>query len=184
MRTWKIRGALPLLLLAMVAAGADPASAATVCASTDGPTAGASTTSLAGAALCLVNQERTALGLPALKANRRLTIAAATHARDMNANAYFSHDSSNGTSFVQRIRRTGYMSTRALPTLGEDLAWGSGDYATPSSIVESWMESPPHRANILNRRFREAGMGVAFGDPGAGEDGVTYALDFGSGGRS
>jgi uncharacterized protein YkwD len=46
------------------------------------------------------------------------------------------------------------------------------------------MESPGHRANILSRRFRQAGLGVAFGDPGAGMDGVTYALDFGSGGRS
>jgi uncharacterized protein YkwD len=46
------------------------------------------------------------------------------------------------------------------------------------------MESPGHRANILDRKFRQAGLGVAFGDPGAGMDGVTYALDFGSTGRS
>jgi uncharacterized protein YkwD len=46
------------------------------------------------------------------------------------------------------------------------------------------MNSPGHRANILDAKFREAGMGVALGDVGAGEDGVTYALDFGSGGRS
>src|SRR3954454_12873094 len=45
------------------------------------------------------------------------------------------------------------------------------------------MESPGHRANILYPKFREAGMGVAFGDVGVGESGVTYALDFGSGGR-
>jgi uncharacterized protein YkwD len=45
------------------------------------------------------------------------------------------------------------------------------------------MESPGHRANILSPKFHEAGIGVAYGDPGAGEDGATYALDFGSGGR-
>ena len=101
----------------------------------------------------------------------------------MVARGYFSHDSANGASFADRIRNAGYVRARALPSLGEDLAWGSGSLGSPREIVQSWMESPGHRANILSRKFREAGMGVAFGDPGAGEEGVTYALDFGSGGR-
>jgi uncharacterized protein YkwD len=112
-----------------------------------------------------------------------LAKAARSHAKDMVARGYFSHDSANGASFVDRIRKAGYVPARAFPSLGEDLAWGSGSLGTPREIVQSWMESPGHRANILNPRFREGGMGVAFGDPGAGEDGVTYALDFGSGGR-
>src|SRR5947209_2703994 len=184
MRTWLIRGALPLLLLTTVVAGPGPASAATVCASADGPTAQASTVTLANAALCLVNQERTSRGLRPLNPNRRLARAAVGHARDMNARGYFSHDSAGGGSFVDRIRKTGYVPARVFPSLGEDLAWGSGTLGTPRQIVASWMASPGHRANILYPKFREAGMGVAFGDPGAGMDGVTYALDFGSGGRS
>jgi uncharacterized protein YkwD len=183
MRTWFVRSALPFLLLAAVAAGASPASAATVCASADGPTAQTSTVALANSALCLVNQERTSRGLKPLKSNRHLAKAARNHARDMVARGYFSHDSMNGASFVDRIRKAGYVPARALPSLGEDLAWGSGPLGTPREIVQSWMESPGHRANILSRSFREGGMGVAFGDVGAGEDGVTYALDFGSGGR-
>lgn len=183
MRTLLVRGAF-LLLLTMVAVGAGPASAATVCASTDGPTAQTSTVTLANAALCLVNQERTSRGLKPLKANKRLGKAATGHADEMVAKGYFSHDSANGASFVDRIRNAGYIAKRALPTLGEDLAWGSGPLGTPREIVKGWMESPGHRANLLNRKFREAGMGVAFGDPGAGMDGVTYALEFGSGGRS
>jgi uncharacterized protein YkwD len=183
MRTWFHRGALPLLLLAAGAVGVGPASAATVCASADGPTARASTVALANAALCLVNQQRSSRGLKPLKANRRLAKAAVGHARDMVGDGYFSHDSADGRSFVDRIRNAGYIAPRAFPSLGEDLAWGSGTLGTPREIVESWMESPGHRANILDRKFREAGMGVAFGDPGAGMDGVTYALDFGSGGR-
>lgn len=179
-----LRRALPLLLLiATVVAGADPASAATGCASADGPTAQASAKTLAGAALCLVNQERTSHGLRPLRANRRLTSAALAHANDMVARGYFSHDSAVGGSFVDRIRKAGYVPPRAFPSLGEDLAWGSGALGTPRQIVNSWMASPGHRANILCPKFREAGMGVAFGDPGAGMDGVTYALDFGSGGR-
>jgi uncharacterized protein YkwD len=184
MRTCRNRAGLPLLLLLVaVAAGAGPASAATGCASADGPTAQTSTVALANSALCLVNQERTSRGLKPLKSNRRLVKAATGHARDMVAHGYFSHDSASGGTFVDRIRKAGYVPPRALPTLGEDLAWGSGSFGTPREIVQGWMNSPGHRANILERKFHEAGMGVAFGDPGAGADGVTYALDFGSGGR-
>lgn len=179
-----LRSAVPLLLLVAVAAvAATPASAATVCASADGPTAQTSTVALANSALCLVNQERSSRGLKPLKSNRRLAKAAGGHARDMVIRGYFSHDSANGATFVDRIRKAGYVPGRALPSLGEDLAWGSGTLGTPREIVTGWMNSPGHRANILDPRFREAGMGVAIGDPGAGEDGVLYALDFGSGGR-
>ncbi len=184
MRTLAKRGLIyPLLLLTAVAAGASPASAATGCASADVPPAQASTVRLGNVALCLVNQERTSRGLKPLKLNKRLTKAATRHARDMVAKGYFSHDTLGGGDFVDRIRKAGYMAPRAFPTLGEDLAWGSGSLGTPRSIVQGWMESPGHRENILEPKFREAGMGVAYGDPGAGEDGATYALDFGSGGR-
>jgi uncharacterized protein YkwD len=183
MSTWLAKTICPLLLLTAVVAGASPASAATVCASADGPTAQTSTVTLANSALCLVNQERSSRGLRPLKANKRLAKAASGHARDMNARGYFSHDTEGGGTFVDRIRKAGYMPARVFPTLGEDLAWGSGTLGTPREIVAAWMASPGHRANILDRKFREAGMGVAFGDPGAGLDGVTYALDFGSGGR-
>jgi uncharacterized protein YkwD len=183
MRTWR-QSALPLLLLVAVAAvAATPASAATGCASADGPTAQSSTVALANSALCLVNQERTSRGLRPLKSNRRLAKAAGGHARDMVVRGYFSHDSANGATFVDRIRKAGYVPGRALPTLGEDLAWGSGTLGTPREIVSSWMHSPGHRANILDPKFREGGMGVAFGDPGAGANGMLYTLDFGSGGR-
>src|SRR3954471_9447471 len=105
MRTWILRHALPLLLLTTAAAGAGPASAATVCASADGPTAQSSTVALANSALCLVNQERSSRGLKPLKSNRLLTKAAGGHAREMVARSYFSHDSMNGASFVDRIRK-------------------------------------------------------------------------------
>jgi uncharacterized protein YkwD len=187
MGTRLVRGALPvllmLLLLATVAAEAGPAAAATVCASTDGPTAQFSSGALAGSAFCLVNQERTSRGLTPLRANRHLIRAASGHARDMVMQGYFSHDSVGGRTFVDRIRKAGYLTARALPALGEDLGWGSGELGTPREIVEAWMESPDHRKNILDQKFHEAGMGVAFGDSGADDDGVTYALDFGSSGR-
>lgn len=92
----------------------------------------------------------------------------------MVAHGYFSHDSMNGNSFVDRIRKAGYVPARAFPSLGEDLAWGSGSLGTPREIVQSWMESPGHRANILNCDFKTLGVGVHFG-PG----GPWWTQDFG-----
>jgi uncharacterized protein YkwD len=103
----------------------------------------------------------------------------------MVARGYFSHDTPGGGGFVDRIVSAGYVGPRSSPSLGEDLAWGSGALGTARAIVRGWMNSPGHRANILNGRFREAGIGVAFGAPGGGlgGGGATYALEFGSGGR-
>ena len=126
MRTCLTSYALPLLLLTTVAAGAGPASAATVCASADGPTAQTSTVALGNAALCLVNQERTSRGLKALKANRRLAHAARNHATDMVANGYFAHDSLGGISFVDRIRAAGYVPPRATSTSRSPSVSGTG----------------------------------------------------------
>jgi uncharacterized protein YkwD len=65
--------------------------------------------------------------------------------------------------------------------VGENIAWGSQELATPRSIVNGWMHSPGHRANILNRRFREIGIGVSRGAPEPGFDrAATYATDFGA----
>jgi uncharacterized protein YkwD len=78
--------------------------------------------------------------------------------------------------FAGRIRKTGYRGT----TVGENIAWGSGPYATPRSIVRMWMYSPGHRANILRASFTEIGIGVALGAPEAGVSGAaTYTTDFG-----
>jgi uncharacterized protein YkwD len=183
MRT--LRASASLLLLGLVAIGAPSASAATVCASADALPTQASAKKLATATVCLVNQERTKRGLKPLRVNRRLSKAAAGHARDMVNRDYFSHDSAGGGSFVDRIKRAGYVAANAFPSLGEDLAAGSGTLGSARAIVKSWMESPGHRANILNRKFREMGIGVVLGMPG-GDDGMgsaTYAIDFGSGGR-
>jgi uncharacterized protein YkwD len=90
---------------------------------------------------------------------------------------YFSHVSLSGSTFLQRIKRTGYLRRARSWSAGENIAWGSGGYATPRSIVRAWMNSPPHRENILNGRFREIGLGVARGAPRGG--GATYVNEFG-----
>ena len=130
--------------------------------------------------LCLLNHRRRVHGRHALKPNRRLARAAHRHARDMVQRNYFSHTSPGGASFVDRIMRQDYVDPGEGWTLGENLAWGSYQLATPKSIVRSWMHSPGHRANILNPAFREIGIGVVTGAPEAGTDhAATYATSFG-----
>ena len=94
---------------------------------------------------------------------------------------YFAHDSLSGATFVDRIRRTGYLKGRRAWVVGENLAWGSDDRSSPAAIVRAWMKSPGHRTNILQRRFREIGIGLAHGAPDApASPAATYATDFGA----
>jgi len=130
---------------------------------------------------CLINRIRTKRDLKPLRANTRLTDAAAGHAADMVANRYFSHDSLSGVDFVRRVLAAGYTTRARMELLGENLAWGSGQLATPEEIVDAWMRSPGHRANILRRGFREIGIAVADGTPAPGAPiGATYASSFGT----
>jgi uncharacterized protein YkwD len=161
-----------------VFAAAPAASGAATCAGADQvPTAAAAKQSVR-ATLCLLNAERRTRGLPALRLDRKLGRAARGHARDMVARHYFDHDSRDGSSFSARIKRTGWAKTRRSYSMGENIAWGSGDLATPRAIVRSWMSSPGHKANILARKFRFIGIGIAGGAPTGGQ-GATYATDFG-----
>ena len=105
-------------------------------------------------------------GLRPLRADRKLGKAALGHSKDMVAHRYFAHESRSGAPFTARIARTGWTRARRHYILGENIGWGSGSLATPRSMVRGWMQSAPHRANILERRFHMIGIGVAFGSPG------------------
>jgi uncharacterized protein YkwD len=95
----------------------------------------------------------------------------------MVARRFFAHEA--GRSTVQsRIKKTGYI--RGNWSLGENIAWGSGALATPQAIVNGWMHSPGHRANILRGQFKDIGIGIRLGAPGQGlSGGATYVTDFG-----
>ena len=128
------------------------------------------------ATLCLVNRERTSRGIRKLRRNSRLDLASARHARSMAARNFFEHG-----NFVGRIRSANYLRGVRGYRLGENIAWGSGSLGTPAEIVDAWMHSPGHRANILQRGFREIGIGIARGTPNRSyEDGGTYVTDFGT----
>jgi uncharacterized protein YkwD len=151
------------------------------CRGTDARPGSVSTGSFRASTLCLLNRERRARGMRKLRTNTRLGRAARGHASDMAQRHYFTHDSLSGQNFTSRIRRTGYMRRARSWTVGENLAWGTGDKGSPREIVVAWMNSPQHRANILQRRFREIGVGVVGGVPqGNASGGATYATDFGA----
>jgi uncharacterized protein YkwD len=129
--------------------------------------------------LCLVNAQRSAHGLSRLRSNRLLRLAAARHSREMVRNRFFAHTSPDGTDFVTRIREAGYLQGSRSWGVGENLAWGVGADSTPGAIVRSWMNSPPHRRNILTASFRSVGIGIVPGSPHFKNRGATYTTDFG-----
>lgn len=132
------------------------------------------------AVLCLHNQVRADHGLPALHEQSRLRRAAAGHSSDMVDHGYFEHTTPSGRTMVDRIVGAGYVRASAGWLLGENLEWGTGSLATPRGAVRAWLDSPPHRANLLKRGYREVGIGVALGVPTGGNAGATYTVDFGT----
>jgi uncharacterized protein YkwD len=135
---------------------------------------------VADAIFCLTNVMREDNGLPDLTPQSQLAQASLEHSHDMVHNHYFGHDSLDGTDFVARLRAVGYISSDS-DLVGENLAWGSGSFATPSAVVDAWMNSPPHREKLLATNYQEVGLGVAYGTPDASApDGVTVTTDFGS----
>lgn len=129
--------------------------------------------------LCLVNRERTSRGLVKLRANGKLATAATKYSKLMVAQDFFDHVSPGGSTMTARIKASGYLKGGRSYRFGENLAWGTGELGAPVEIVNSWMKSPGHRANILQPAYREIGVGVALGAPGQ-DDGATYTTEFGA----
>jgi uncharacterized protein YkwD len=113
----------------------------------------------------LLNTIRRQHHLPAFTFSAALRSSAREHSADMLARQYFEHNAPN-ESFDHRIRR--HLDSTLV---GENIAWGTGKYATPQGLVQLWMHSPKHRHIILLRELRRVGLGVAIGtfdgSPGA-----------------
>jgi uncharacterized protein YkwD len=164
--------AAALAALAIAPQGA----AAQGCANAGADPASVSIGTVQSATFCLLNDERRAHGLRALRENRRLDLASVRYAQDMARRNVFEHG-----DFVGRIKAANYLSGVSSWYVGENIAWGTGSFATPAGIVKMWMNSPPHRHNILSSKFRDIGVGIARGAPRSGvAGGATYVTDFGS----
>lgn len=116
--------------------------------------------------VALTNVQRVAHGCPALRDDSRLRAAAIGHSVDMRARDYFDHNTPAGVTPWTRIEAQGYSDPSA-----ENIARGQ---STPQAVVEAWMNSAGHRANILNCSSKAIGVGVQFGP-----DGPWWTQDFG-----
>jgi uncharacterized protein YkwD len=118
--------------------------------------------------IALTNAERAGAGLPALSPDPLLTDAAQAHSADMVARAFYSHTSPDGSEPWHRAAAAG--STRR--SIGENIACGQRSAA---EVVDGWMNSPGHRANILKPGFTHLGVGFA----GGGAAGTYWTQLFG-----
>ena len=134
------------------------------------------------AILCLVNAERKFNGnLPPLAQNSQLDKAAAGMAARMVSEHFFAHETPDGKTVVDRVEPTGYIPNSGDWVVGENLAWGSGALSTPQAIVNGWMNSPGHRANILAPDYKDIGLASALGSPSTQQTGGTvYVNNFGA----
>ncbi|GAA2882586.1 hypothetical protein Acy02nite_04830 [Actinoplanes cyaneus] len=104
--------------------------------------------------LALVNHNRVRAGCSRVTVDRRLIVAANRHASYMARNNHFQHTSRKGQDPGQRVTGAGYRWSlyRENLALGQDSPW---------EVVAGWMTSPEHRANILNCRLHQMGIGLA-----------------------
>jgi uncharacterized protein YkwD len=117
----------------------------------------------------LVNSRRADAGCGPLTANATLTSVARAHSADMAARGFFSHTNPDGLDPFERMRAAGYNGR----IMGENIAAG---FTTADAVMNAWMNSSGHRANILNCAFQEIGVGKATG----GSFGTYWTQDFGT----
>jgi uncharacterized protein YkwD len=115
----------------------------------------------------LTNIQRTSHGCPAVTVKAQLTTAARGHSAYMAQSGKFSHTGRGGSRFVARVKAAGY----AKPS-SENIAWG---YRSASAVVNGWMKSPGHRANILNCKSKTVGVGAVYAANGT----PYYTQNFG-----
>jgi uncharacterized protein YkwD len=156
---------------------------ATPCQGTQATPEAANLAQVDATVLCLINQVRAQHGESPLAIDPRLQRAAEEHASELVADDYFAHVSPSGVSPVARIKADGYVpSPQDGYVIGENLAWGTLGLATPESIVQAWVASPGHLANILEGQYQQTGIAVVPAVPSSlasGQAGATYAQEFG-----
>jgi uncharacterized protein YkwD len=126
----------------------------------------------------LVNEKRVAAGRKPLKYAPSLRVSAQAWALVCTRNSRFDHG-----NFTKRVLRFPFILSGKPHSrrVGENLAMGTGGFSSPRSIVNDWMNSPRHRANILRKEFTYAAVWSAADSPEPGKqaDGVTVVHHFG-----
>ena len=118
----------------------------------------------------LTNLERTTVGLPILNRNLKLDNAADAHSENMGIYNIYSHTGYDGSTIWERIAKTGYTTDYAV---GENIykrSFTGNSLLSAKVIVSGWMNSPGHKANILNPNYNQIGLGYFYDD----DDALTY----------
>lgn len=140
-------------------------------------------TALEAALVREVNKVRVEHGLRRLRGAPRLRTAARSHTKAMLDFGYFGHESVDGTTVGERIKR--YYSSRGWHSwsVGEALMATQGGTAEPSAVVATWMSSPPHRKILLLPSWKDLGIGALYAPAAPGAFGNTSTIavtaDFG-----
>jgi uncharacterized protein YkwD len=176
--------AAPLLCLGTVGADAAPAKAPpSPCPGANLSPSATNTASIDAATLCLIDHVRIAHHMPPLRVNRELRTLAASQVSHMVSWDYFADDRPPGVTPFSLAASTGYTAHAKALSIGQNIGWGTRDYATPARMVAGWMASPPHREIILTGEYRDGGVGVTPALPpvlGRGTAGATYAIELGA----
>ena len=139
--------------------------------------------SLSRAILVELNAVRSQHGMPRLRASGTLEEAAERHSFGMARGGYFAHESADGTTFSDRIKRFYPSAGFRVWRVGENLLWASPD-VTPAQTVKAWMDSPAHRRVLLMSEWREIGLSAVHGARLRGEFGgrevTIVTADFGA----
>jgi uncharacterized protein YkwD len=176
------------LLLALSVLGAAPAARAQAdpgqsCPDGDLQPAADTIQRVDAAIVCLLSGQRQAQGVAAFSRNPHLDHSAAFQSADMVNHHYFAHEAGDRPTLLERVLGSGYFIGATAGLYAEDLAVGPTVEATARNVVSAWMQSPDHRANILDTRLREVGIGAAFANPDpafyANYPSTVYAADFG-----
>lgn len=138
-----------------------PVTTSTTTTTTLAPTASFDARGWESEILRITNVERQNAGLNPLVSCTRLANSALAHTNRMLEGKFFSHsDPGTGTASVDRIRSTGYLDSANSWGVGENIAMG---YSSANATMVGWMNSPGHRANVLNPSFTHLGVGVNTG---------------------
>lgn len=174
-----IAAALLVTALLMLGPATEKGQAAS-CGGADQPAYSMSSKAASKATLCLLNKERSARGLKPLHIDKKQEKAANKHNRVMLKQNCFSHQCPGEKDLVGRISAVNYLPCTCTWGVAENLAWGTGETASPAKIVDAWMGSSDHKVNILNPQYDEIGIAIHTGSPEGGSSGAsTYTTDFG-----
>jgi len=159
------------LLAAAAALLAAPAQAAeSACADADLQADELTIDRVRGAILCLLNEHRTQAGRQRLSASPPLDRSAGAHSRDMIAHHYLAHEREGRPSLASRVQAGGYFEGAATALFSENIGVAPVGGATARRLVDAWLASSDHRANVLHPMFADLGVGAALAPP----DGAFY----------